>query len=76
MATACVYENDEDRKQHCRAIQMLAKDLCIPEEEIQILYETVLSSLKERARVKDYLAILVCHCVKDIIKGGISSRTS
>ena len=70
MATACTYENDTDRKQHLRAIQMLAKDLRIPEEEVQLLYETMLCSLKEQARIKDYLAILISRNVKDIIKGG------
>ncbi len=76
MATACIYENDEDRKQHCRAIQRLAEDLCVPEEEIQTLYEKVLSSLKEKARIKDFLAILVCHNVKHLIKRELSSHTS
>ena len=76
MATSCVYENDTDRKQHSRAIQRLAEDLHIPEEEIQILYETVLFSLKEKARVKDYLAILVCRNVKAMIRGDKSSWTS
>jgi len=70
MATACLYENNTDREQHSRAIQMLAKDLRIPEEEVQLLYETMLCSLKEQARIKDYLAILVSRNVKDIIKGG------
>jgi len=68
MATVGVYENDTDRKQHSRAIQMLAKDLHIPEEEIKILYEKTLASIKERARIKDYLAILVSRNVKGMIK--------
>jgi hypothetical protein len=55
---------------------VLAKNLRIPEEEPQILYEEVLSSLKERARIKDYLAILVGRNVKDMIKGDFSSRIS
>jgi hypothetical protein len=49
---------------------MLAKDLRIPEEEVQLLYETMLSNLKENARIKDYLPILVSRNVKGIIKGG------
>ncbi|MGD0883977.1 MAG: DUF3562 domain-containing protein [Thermodesulfovibrionales bacterium] len=75
MATACLYESDTDRKHHSRAIQMLARDLRIPEEEIQTLYETMLCSLRERARIKDYLAILVSRNVKDMIRGDMSSRT-
>lgn len=76
MATSCVYENDTDRKQHARAIQRLSEDLHIPEKEIQILYETVLCSLKEKAHIKDYLAIMVCRSVKAMIKGDKSSWTS
>jgi hypothetical protein len=51
MATSCEYENDTERKLHSRAIQRIAEDLHIPEEEIQILYETVLCSLIEKARM-------------------------
>ena len=76
MATSRLCENDADRKQHSRAIRMLAKDLGIPEEEIQIIYETMLCSLKERARIKDYLVILISRNVKNMIKGGMSSQTS
>jgi len=70
MATACLYENDTDRKQHSTAIQRLAKDLRIPEEEVQQLYETMLCTLKEKARIKDYLVILVTRSVKGMIKRG------
>jgi hypothetical protein len=70
MATSCVYENDTDQKQHSRAIQTLAKDLSMPEKEIQILYETMLCSLKERARIKDFLVILVSRNVRDSIRKG------
>jgi hypothetical protein len=48
---------------------MLARDLDRPEEEIRRNYETILCSLKERARIKDYLVILVSRNVKDMIKG-------
>lgn len=76
MASSRTYENDTDRKQHCRAIRMLAKDTGVPEEKVQVIYETMLCSLKERARIKDYLVILISRNVKDMIKGGMSSRTS
>jgi len=76
MATTCAYENDKDRKQHARAIQMLADDLNIPEAEIKILYEPTLRNFKERSRISDYLVILVSRNVKYMIKGAISSETS
>lgn len=72
MATSFIYENDKDRMQHSRAMQRLAKDLDIPEEEIRTIYETMLCSLRESARVKDYLAILVCRNVKAMIRGNNS----
>ena len=76
VATSCLYENDTERKLHSSAIQMLAREFNIPEGEIQILYETMLSSLKESARIKDYLAVLVSRNVKDMIRRGVSPQTS
>jgi len=75
MATSFLYENDRDRMHHFRTIQRLAEDLQIPVAEIQILYETVLFNLIEKARVKDYLAILVSRNVKAMLKGDNSSWT-
>ena len=76
MATSCLYENDMDRKQHSRAIQMLAKDLRISEEKIQILYEEMLCSLREKARIKEYLVILVSRNVREMIKGNNNNNSS
>jgi hypothetical protein len=68
VATARLYENDADRQQHYRAIQMLAMDSGVAEEEIQALYETILGSFKEKARIKDFLVILVSRNVRDLVK--------
>ncbi|MGD1074652.1 MAG: DUF3562 domain-containing protein [Thermodesulfovibrionales bacterium] len=65
-----------DRKQHSRAIQMLAKDLRISEEKIQILYEEMLCSLREKARIKEYLVILVSRNVREMIKGNNNNNSS
>jgi len=75
MATFCLYDNDSDKKLHFRAIQMLANEFSIPEGEVQALYEMMLGSLKETARVKDFLAILVSRNVKDRIMRGTRSQT-
>jgi hypothetical protein len=75
MASACLYDNDTERKLHTSAIQMLAREFEMSVEEIQGLYETMLGSLKETARVKDFLAVLVSRYVKDMIKGGIRPRS-
>jgi len=54
-------------------MQRLSEDLHIPEGEIQILYEMTLCSFKEKARIKDYLTILVCRNVKARIRNGDNS---
>jgi len=76
VATAFLYEDAVDQNQHARAIQMLAKDLEMSEDEIARLYETTLRSLKHEARIKDYLVILVSRNVKDMIRAGIGSHTA
>ena len=74
MATSCTYDNETDQKMHLRAIQMLATEFSIPQEEVQELYESMLCNMKERARVKDYLVILVSRNVKDRITRGMNSQ--
>jgi hypothetical protein len=76
VASAFLYESDSDRRLYFSAVQMLAKELDIPEEEIRIFYERMLCSLKEKARITDYLVILVSRRVKDTIRGDMRSRTS
>lgn len=68
MAAAFLYENDLEQKQHAAAIQRLSSDLGVPKEKIRTLYETELQSLKNRARIKDYLVILVSRSVKDLVR--------
>ncbi|HET6514134.1 MAG TPA: DUF3562 domain-containing protein [Thermodesulfovibrionales bacterium] len=76
VATAGLYENETEQTLHSSAIQRLARDFNVAEEEIQILYEATLSRLKENARIKDFLAVLVIRNVKDIIRKGIGLKTS
>ncbi len=68
MASADLYENDSEHKLHSRAIWMLARDVNIPEVEIQILCEKAFSRLREKARIKDYLVVLASRSVKELIK--------
>jgi len=46
---------------------MLARDLEMPEEEIRKVYEAVLDGLKARARIKDYLGLLVSRGVRNMM---------
>lgn len=67
VVAACTYENDIEQRLHAQAIQMLALDLDRPLEEIRRNYETMLCSLKEGAKIKEYLVILVSRKVRDVI---------
>jgi len=70
MDVATLYENEEERRQHRRAIESVARDVKRPIEEIQPLYETELASLRREARVKDFLSVLVCRYVRLAVKQG------
>lgn len=72
MATTCTYENDAERDLHYRAMRRLSRESGVSEGEIQRLYEELLCGLRERARVRDYLAILVSRNVKDMLRKGSS----
>ncbi len=68
MAGVCRYDNDAEERQHSKAIQMLAKELGMPEKKIRELYEEFLCSIKGGARIKDYLIVLASRNVKDVIR--------
>ena len=70
MAAVCLYDNDAEETQHSKAIQMLARELGMPEKDIRGLYEEFLCNIKEGARIKDYLIVPVSRNVRDVIKRG------
>jgi len=63
-----LYDNEAERKLHEHAIEVLKKELGLPREEISVLYERELMKLKEHAKVKDYLVVLACRAVKEILR--------
>ena len=76
MATAYQYENDAERNKHSEAIRTLAEKLGVPEEQIRGLYEENLLNIKQGARIKDYLIILVSRHVRDSIGRGSFQKIS
>jgi len=70
MAGVCQYDNDAEERQHSQAIHMLAGELGMPEKQIRELYEEILCSIKEGARIKDYLTVLVSRNVRASIRRG------
>lgn len=63
-----LYENEDEKKQHNYAINLLCEELAKNEEFIRPLYEQVLLEMKQKARIQDYLSILVCRNVRDLAK--------
>lgn len=73
MENSCGYENESEQGQHFKAMHRLAEDLHLPEEDVKIVYEEVLCKIKDGAKVKDFLVILVSRNVKDLIKRGFTA---
>lgn len=66
MAATLLYETETERRRHLTAIHNLAMDLGVSEEYLRKLYETELLSLKEHARLKDFITVLVIKKIKEI----------
>jgi len=60
-------ENDE-RKIHLNAIEVLAKELDKAIWEVDLIYRSILEDLQKQARVKIFLHILVSKKVREIMK--------
>lgn len=70
MVAMMLYENESERRQHLSAIQMLAASLHISEESARQLYEIELQALIGRARVRDYLSVVVMKRLREKIRRG------
>jgi hypothetical protein len=56
-----------EEKLHRQAIQALARETGISAEAVSSLYESVFARLKRRAKIRDFLPLLVGREVKDIL---------
>ena len=65
MVAALLYETEAEKQQHLSAICMLARDLGVAEDFIEPLYENELRGLKEHARIRNFLSILVIRRIKE-----------
>jgi hypothetical protein len=68
MVNLCEYENDSEKGQHLRAMRKLSEDLHIPMKDVRDIYEEVLCKVRDGAKIKDFLVILVSRHVKELIK--------
>ncbi|HHT9145623.1 MAG: DUF3562 domain-containing protein [Candidatus Brocadiaceae bacterium] len=67
MNSTLLYKNEAEEKLHRNSIQTLARETRMPAEVVSSLYESVFDRLKNHARIKDFLPILVSREVKDIL---------
>lgn len=63
-----IYESEEQKNQHLRAIQILVKEIEKPGDEISRLYHLVLEEYEKEAKVKIFLPILISKRVREMIK--------
>lgn len=60
-----LYESEAEERQHLSAIDVLARDLGVAEDFIRPLYENELRELKEHARIRNFLSLLVSRRIKE-----------
>ena len=63
-----LHENEEQRKQHLRAIQALIEEVGRPREEVARLYYLVLQEYEKEAKVKTFLPIIIRKRLKEMIE--------
>ena len=61
-------EDETEQKKHRQSVEDLSGFLGMPWERILAVYERELALMKQRARVKDYLPILVSRRVKKLLR--------
>jgi len=77
LSVFCLYDDENDRRMHLRAVEMLALRIGASQNEVERVYEIVLRRFKGLARVKDFLPILVSRRVEYLIavrKNGVERR--
>ena len=63
-----LYEDKVDEERHHFVMEDLAKSLKVSLEDVIEPYEQSLREIKERARIKDYIVLLVVREVKALLK--------
>ena len=65
--TIRLYDDENDRKLHINAIEMLALRIGVSVEDVERVYEIVLRRFKRFSKVKDFLPILVSRRVEYLL---------
>lgn len=72
MSISELCEDETETRRHYFAIQILSKELKISEKVLTESYEKKLSEIQKTAKVKDFIALVVMHDVRETIKEGSS----
>lgn len=68
MDIALLYNDETEKRQHLNAILMLSENTRISIDVISQLYQGELGRLKQEAKIKDFLTVIVSRRVREIIK--------
>lgn len=63
----CLYDDENERKLHLNAVEMIALRIGASQEDVERVYEIVLRRFKKGAKVKDFLPILVSRRVEYLL---------
>ena len=66
------FKNHQEKQRHIAAMNSIAQEFQVPVREIIGLYEHVLIDYKARAKVEDYLPVLVYKRVKAMYRNASS----
>lgn len=75
MLNKSLYIDSQDQLKHLQYIELLAKELNRPVQEITFMYEDVLMHLKEQAKIQNYLAIFASRRVRSIFNNASERRS-
>jgi len=68
MDAESLFGDAAEMKTHTGVIRQISRHLDIPEERVARLYEIVLKRYKTRARIKDFLIVLVERRVENLLR--------
>ncbi len=67
MAWSGMYEDEKEKDLHARVIRKLSEQCGADENTVKELYERELAELKTRARVKDFLSMLIERRLRQVL---------
>lgn len=62
-----LYDDENEKRLHINAIEMIALRIGSPVEDVKRLYEIVLRRFKKAVKIKDFLPILVSKKVEHLL---------